>query len=203
VEGELPSKVTHIVIGFDDGSKVFFNDLRQFGYAKLEPTAELSELPFIKSLGPEPLSSDFKLAGFTSSLRRRSKTPVKSAILDQSIAAGVGNIYADESLFVARVHPKRLVGSLSNEDVERIFKAIRSVLKEALRWGGTSIQAYVDTEGRKGTYLQHAWVYRRDGESCRECGGKIVKTTVGGRGTHFCPHCQPLEQELFEPGGSL
>lgn len=193
VDGPLPSSTTHIIIRFDDGARLFFNDLRQFGYAKLVPIAEVEDQSFLKGLGPEPLSKDFTLERFATQLKRRGRSKTKPVILDQAVAAGVGNIYADEGLFLAKIHPERLAGSLDEVEVERLWKAIPEVLKEALKWGGTSAQAYIDPDGKRGTYLDHAYVYRRTGEPCRDCGTPIEKITVGGRGTHFCPHCQRME----------
>jgi formamidopyrimidine-DNA glycosylase len=193
VTGPLPSGVTHIVFTFDDGSKLFFNDLRQLGYASLVPTSEVPDLKFLKSLSPEPFSKEFTLERFATQLKRRGRSRIKTVLLDQAVAAGVGNIYADEALFLAKVHPERLAGSLDLDEVERLWKAVPEVLRESLRWGGTSIQAYIDPDGKRGTYLDHAYVYRRTGEPCRDCGTPIEKIIVGGRGTHFCPHCQRVE----------
>ena len=190
VEGDLPSKTTHIVFSFDDGSQLYFNDLRQFGYAKLEETSELVNHPFLKSLSPEPLSDHWRLEDLSAKLKRRPKIRIKLALLDQRVAAGIGNIYADEALFVARIHPERPAVSLDDDEIQRLHSAVREVLREALRRGGTSIQAYIDPDGQRGTYGAHAWVYRRAGEPCRECGTPIERIILGGRGSHFCPLCQ-------------
>lgn len=188
--GELPDRSTRVVFEFVDKTKLFFNDQRKFGWIKLLPTAEVGALSFIQKLGPEPLEN-WPLEQFIARIRRRAKSSIKAAILDQSVVAGVGNIYADESLFLAQIHPEALVGQLADQQLASLHGAIRQVLQKSIDEGGSSSRNYVDAEGRRGNYLDSAYVYGRAGQPCRVCGSPISKIRVAGRGTHFCPVCQP------------
>jgi formamidopyrimidine-DNA glycosylase len=190
--GELPDKSTRVMIEFSDGSKLFFNDQRKFGWMRLIPTAEVLQIDFFKKAGPEPLSADFTPAIFKERIARRARTNIKAAILDQTTLAGVGNIYADESLWMAKIHPQTLVGSVSSQKLNALYNAIREVLQLAIDKGGSSDRNYVDAEGRRGSYLKFANVFRREGQPCNRCGTTIIKTRVAGRGTHICPNCQKL-----------
>ncbi|MEX2043288.1 MAG: bifunctional DNA-formamidopyrimidine glycosylase/DNA-(apurinic or apyrimidinic site) lyase [Patescibacteria group bacterium] len=187
---QLPGKVTHAVFTFTDGSRLFYNDLRQFGYLKLMPTDAVEELPFIKSLGPEPLERSFSPAAFDALLRRRPKAKLKPLLLDQTVIAGLGNIYVDEALNLARLHPLRTTGSLTEAQRKELHRAIKKILRASLRAGGTSDNTYVTIRGARGDYLRRARVYHRVGEPCRRCGTAIKRVAVAGRGTHFCPRCQ-------------
>ncbi|MDP9211915.1 MAG: bifunctional DNA-formamidopyrimidine glycosylase/DNA-(apurinic or apyrimidinic site) lyase, partial [bacterium] len=186
----LPGKVTHATITFDDGSRLFYNDLRQFGYLKLVPTEQADLLPFISALGPEPLERSFTLERFENILRRRSSAKLKPLLLDQTAIAGLGNIYVDEALNLARLHPLRIAGSLTKPQRAALHAAIKRVLRDSLKAGGTSDNTYVTIRGERGDYLRRARVYHRTGEPCRRCGTPIKRTVVAGRGTHICPRCQ-------------
>jgi formamidopyrimidine-DNA glycosylase len=188
----LPDKSTRVTMTFDDGSQLFFNDQRKFGWIKLLPTAEISNTDFMKKVGPEPLEADFTAEQFASRFKRRAKTNIKAAILDQSVIAGVGNIYADESLWGAKIHPKRLVSSIKPEEFEKLYHELRDVMNLAIEKGGSSNHTYVNAEGKKGSYMNFARVFRREGLPCPRCGTTIEKIRVAGRGTHICPHCQRL-----------
>lgn len=188
--GELPDKSTRVTITFSDESRLFFNDQRKFGWMRLMPTVEVVNLDFFKKLGPEPLSAGFTEVEFRERIKRRKNTSIKAALLDQTVIAGVGNIYADESLWAARIHPKTLVRDISNRKLNQLYESLRTVLKLSIEKGGSSDRNYVDVAGREGSYLSFANVFRREGKACPRCGKGIVKTRVAGRGTHTCPRCQ-------------
>jgi formamidopyrimidine-DNA glycosylase len=188
--GKLPDRSTRVVLSFTDGSRLFFNDQRKFGWMKLLPTLEVPNIDFMKTVGPEPLEADFTAQQFKERFLRRSKTNIKAALLDQTVIAGVGNIYADESLWGARIDPRRLVGSLSAADFTRLYTQLRAVMNLAIEKGGSTDKNYVDAEGRRGSYLNFARVFRREGKDCPRCGHTIIKIKHAGRGTHFCEHCQ-------------
>lgn len=188
----LPDKSTRVTFSFTDGSQLFFNDQRKFGWARLLPTAEVPQLDFFKRVGPEPLSDDFTWQIMRDRLRRRKNTNIKAALLDQTVVAGVGNIYADESLWGAKIHPMLIVRDLSDSKIKGLYKSLVAVLRLSIAKGGSSSHTYVDAEGNKGSYLSFANVFRREGQPCPRCGTPILKTRVAGRGTHLCPHCQKL-----------
>ena len=193
---ELPDRHTRVIIDFTDGSWLFFNDLRKFGWMKLYPTAEVPNMPFMRRVGPEPLGDSCDSAAFISRIRRRNNTTVKAAILDQSVIAGVGNIYADESLWQACIHPAMRVHALSGEQLAVLLTSIKKVLALGIETGGSTDKNYVDAEGNKGNYLQFAHVFRREGQPCqRHPDSTIQKIRVAGRGTHICPACQVLPLE--------
>lgn len=188
----LPDRSTRVTIQFDDGSTLYFNDQRKFGWVRLLPTLEVPEIDFMKKVGPEPLAADFTAEQFAAQFTRRAKTSIKAALLDQSVVAGVGNIYADESLWGAKVHPQRLVGSLTKEEFALLYSELRDVMNLAIEKGGSSNQNYVNAEGKKGSYMDFARVFRREGLECPRCHAIIEKSRVAGRGTHTCPVCQVL-----------
>jgi formamidopyrimidine-DNA glycosylase len=190
--GELPDKSTRVTLEFTDQSKLFFNDQRKFGWMRLLPTIAVPDLDFFRKVGPEPLEHDFTAPDFVARLRRRAKSAVKSVLLDQTVVAGVGNIYADESLWGAKVHPSTLVQNLTDVQLERLYVALVAVLKLSIEKGGSTDRNYVDAHGRRGSYLTFASVFRREGQACPRCGSHIVKIRAAGRGTHLCPHCQKL-----------
>jgi formamidopyrimidine-DNA glycosylase len=188
--GKLPDKSTRVMIDFDDGSKLFFNDQRKFGWMRLLPTNQIPEIDFMKKVGPEPLDETFTSTEFISRLERRKKTSIKAALLDQTVLAGVGNIYADESLWAAKIHPATRVGDLSKRQLATLIGEIKKVLAFAIDAGGSTDRNYVDAEGKRGSYLGFAKVFRREGQPCENCGTPIEKIRVAGRGTHICPFCQ-------------
>lgn len=189
--GELPDRSTRVTITFDDGSKLFFNDLRKFGWVRLIATPEVMELDFFKKVGPEPLSADFKWQHLRDRLQRRARTSIKAAILDQTVVAGVGNIYADESLWGAKIHPATLVKDVPEARLHKLYDELVFVLKLSIEKGGSTDKNYVDAEGKRGSYLAFARVFRREGQACPRDGTIIEKIRVAGRGTHICPVCQP------------
>lgn len=187
----LPDKSTRVTLAFTDGSHLYFNDQRKFGWMKLLPTPAVEEQDFFKRVGPEPLEADFTWQVLKERLQRRKRTSIKAAILDQSVVAGVGNIYADESLWGAKLHPSRLVKDVSDAKLKLLYQAMIDVLRLSIAQGGSSNHTYVDAEGKKGSYMKFANVFRRDKQPCPRCGTTIIKTKVAGRGTHTCPICQP------------
>lgn len=187
---ELPDKSTRVIFTLSNGAKLYFNDQRKFGWVRLVPTAEIPMIDFFKKVGPEPLSNDFTWQIMHDRLQRRKNTNIKAALLDQSVIAGVGNIYADESLWGAKIHPTTLVRNVSDTRINALYKALRDVLQLSIDKGGSTDQHYVDAEGKRGKYLTFANVFRREGQPCPRCGTTIEKSRVAGRGTHTCPNCQ-------------
>jgi len=190
--GKLPDKSTRVTINFQDGSKLFFNDQRKFGWMRLLPTPEVQNIDFFKKVGPEPLSVYFTAKEFMQRVSRRFNSTIKATILDQTVIAGIGNIYADEALFTAKVHPALRVRDVSKTKLKSLYNAIREVLQISIDKGGSSSRNYVNAEGKKGSYLDYAKVYKREGKPCVRCGQEIIKIRVAGRGTHICPREQKL-----------
>lgn len=185
---------THVVFHFSDGSELRYKDVRQFGTMHLFPKGkELEEKPLVK-LGLEPLDESFTLEAFLTKLSGRS-TKIKPLLLNQEYIVGIGNIYVDESLFLARIHPERETSSLSDEELAVLHEAIIRTLNDAVAAGGSSIKSYVNGQGEIGLFQHQLRMYGRKGEACPTCGYAIEKTVVAGRGTHFCPNCQPLKRE--------
>ena len=193
--GKLPDNTTRERIDFTDGSRLYFNDLRKFGYMKLVPTGGVPQTDFMQRVGPEPLEEGFTDEVLFARLQRRKNTSIKAAILDQSVLAGVGNIYADESLWMAKIHPQTFVKDLSHAQVAVLRGAIVSVLQLSIDKGGSTDKNYVDAEGKKGSYLKFASVFRLEGQPCPRCGATIEKIRVAGRGTHICSRCQILDKK--------
>lgn len=191
--GELPDRSTRVVIEFTDGSHLFFNDQRRFGWMKLFPTIEVPNINFMQKVGPEPLEDDFTANMLYERLQRRKNTSIKAAILDQTVLAGVGNIYADEGLWGAKIHPATRVKGVSKAQITELWREIREVMTLAIEKGGSTDKNYVSAEGKRGSYLDFARVFRREGLPCpRHPGVLIEKSKVAGRGTHTCPVCQML-----------
>jgi len=187
-----PDKHTHVHIELDNGKWLLFRDTRKFGRIFVLPGApeDLEAFFTRKRLGLEPFTPDYELTSFLK--RFRGKTlRLKSLLLNQAFVAGVGNIYADEALFEAGLHPARRASGLRRAEKERLFKAIELVLERGVRFGGTTLRDFVNTEGEKGSNQEMLNVYGRGGEPCLRCGATIVKTVISQRGTHFCPECQP------------
>jgi len=185
---ELPNKFTRAVIGFNNDSFLYFNDVRRFGWIKLFTENEYIE--YQKTLGIEPLSKEFTLKKFQEILNKKKNVKIKQAIMEQKYLVGVGNIYADESLFEAGIKPMRVVKALSEAEIKKIWQAILRILRLAIKHRGTSFSDYLDSEGRKGNFIKYLKVYGRTGQKCLRCGGIVMKTKIGGRGTHWCEECQ-------------
>jgi formamidopyrimidine-DNA glycosylase len=180
-----PYPYTKVRLAFDDGTHLCFADVRQFGRMRLVEPGE----PWDAGLGPEPLAADFTVERFGAVLRGR-PTPIKVFLLDQRRIAGVGNIYACEALWEARIRPTRPARSLSPARRARLFESLRSVLRRAIHMGGTSARDYVNAAGVRGGFQNELAIYGRDGEACPRCGGPIVRTVIAQRGTWWCRSCQ-------------
>ena len=181
----------HVVLHLDDGTVLRFNDARRFGRIDLARTAELAQHPLLAGIGPEPLDPAFDGPLLAAALAGR-RTAIKTALLDQRIVAGIGNIYACEALHQARLSPSRLAMTVTGARADRLVLAIRDVLGRAIEAGGSSLRDYVQTSGELG-YFQHAWtVYGREGEACRRCAAAppVLRMTQGGRSTFYCARCQ-------------
>jgi formamidopyrimidine-DNA glycosylase len=199
-EGAPDDAFVRATIGFADGTVLRFSDTRKFGRMAIVDRADLSEdgdrprsrpgVPLHRVLGVEPLTSRFSTRWLRDFLRRRSRAAIKPLLLDQRGIAGVGNIYAIEALWRARIHPLRSAGSLRADEVARLREALRFVLRKGIRLGGASRRDYLDARGRQGRMQREFQVYDRAGEPCPRCGRAVVRTVVGGRGTFHCPRCQ-------------
>ncbi|MDT0161805.1 DNA-formamidopyrimidine glycosylase [Bacillus sp. AG4(2022)] len=186
---EDKDKHTHVIFHFTDGSELRYRDVRKFGtmhlFAKGE---EFASLP-LSQLGPEPFSEEFTPQFLQQRLAGTNRA-VKTALLDQKAVVGLGNIYVDEALFRAGIHPERLASSLSDDEIGRLHKEIVATLSEAVEKGGSTIRSYVNSQGQIGMFQLELFVYGRKGEACKTCGSTLERIIVGGRGTVFCPVCQ-------------
>lgn len=194
--GAPPDRYVRAVLSLDDGSELRFSDLRKFGAMWLVPDLSL----VLDRLGPEPLDGSLT-PSVLRELTARRRAPIKSVLLDQRALAGLGNIYADEALFAAGLHPQRPASSLSDSEVERLHGAIRQVLLAALDDRGASFRDYVDASGREGRHQFRVQVFRRTGQPCYVCGREIARVKVAGRSSHFCSKCQPLERVVARREG--
>ncbi len=182
-------KHTHLSLYFTDGNAMHYRDIRQFGKWRLFPLEEFKEAKEYWSLGIEPLTSQYTWARFLEGLKGRT-TRIKSLLLNQHFLAGLGNIYVDEALFEAGLHPLRRCDSLMEEEKRKLFRAIPRVLKRGLKYGGTSFRNYLNARGEAGANQEHLRVYGRSGQACRRCRNTVSRTVVSQRSSHFCPQCQ-------------
>lgn len=188
---QLPNKQTRVILKFEGGT-LYFNDQRKFGFIKVLPTKEVKNDTFIKKLAKEPWA--ITVDELYEKLQRHKNSSVKPTILDQTIICGLGNIYADEALFMSHIHPERKCGTITKEEVKQLIKNAKDVMEKSIASGGSTMATYVKADGTKGDYLElFAQVFRKEGQPCPRCGTKIIKTKVAGRGTHLCPHCQELK----------
>ena len=186
---EMPGRHTRVYFDFENGTHLYFNDQRKFGFIAVMDELGLQEDKFLSRLALEPW--DMKPDAFWAMLQRHKASLVKAVILDQSNIAGVGNIYADEGCFYAKILPWRRCDSLDREDANLLLEGLCSVMQASIDSGGSTMKDYVRADGTKGSYLEKfAQVFRREGLECRRCGGIIEKTRVAGRGTHYCKGCQ-------------
>ena len=186
----LPNKQTRVILEFEDGT-LYFNDQRKFGFIKVLPVSEVPNDSFIKKLAKEPW--DMTADEFYEKLQNHKNSLIKATILDQSIVCGLGNIYADEALFTSHIHPKRRSGTITKQEATTLLQSARLVMDKSIDSGGSTMATYVKADGTKGDYLEKfAQVFHRENQPCFICGTKIIKTKVAGRGTHICPHCQPV-----------
>jgi len=183
----LPDKFTRATFEFADGGKLYFNDMRRFGYLKIVNEKEL-QIEKAK-YGIEPLQTNFTLANFKQALQNR-KTSIKAVLLNQKLIAGVGNIYADESCFIAGVKPSTRVNKLTSIQVKELYKAIEKIIKQAIEKRGTTFNHFRDSDGNKGNFVKYLKVYGRAGEKCKKCGSILKSLRVAGRGTVYCINCQ-------------
>lgn len=187
----LPNRQTRVILHFAHGT-LYFNDQRKFGFIKVLATSAVEDDDFIRKLAKEPW--DMTTAEFYDQLQRHKNSVIKAVLLDQSIIAGLGNIYADESLFMSHIHPERRAGTISRAEATELLEAARAVMTRSIESGGSTMATYVRADGTRGNYLEKfAQVFRREGQPCPRCGTEIVKTRVAGRGTHLCPTCQVLD----------
>lgn len=183
----VPNVHTRAVIYFVDSSVLYFNDMRAFGYLQL--ANELEKQAVIKKYGIEPLADNFTINNFEQALKGK-KTTIKAVLLNQGIISGIGNIYADEVCFEAKIKPIRLVSTLTKQDTKRLYTAIQKIIKKAIQERGTTFNNYVDPHGKKGNFLSFLKVYGKGGEPCLVCKNKLKKVRVAARGTVFCSVCQ-------------
>jgi len=181
---------TRIIFHFTDGSRLFFNDLRKFGYLKVLDKVGLEKVLAKENYGPEPLEWAFTLQKFQELLKTKPNAQLKPLLMDQTFIAGIGNLYSDEILFYAGIHPKRRVKELAADKISKLYQGIKEILNEALKYKGSSIDTYRRTTGEKGTYEFHRKVYRKEGQKCSRCGQIIQSLKIGGRTAHYCPGCQ-------------
>lgn len=184
---DLPSKHTRVMVDFRDGARLFFNDMRVFGWIRLVEKQKYENQ--MRKTAPDVTEKEFSLDYLTNVLKKSGKA-VKLVLMDQEKIGGVGNIYANDALYLAKVMPNRKANSLSELETKNLLAAIRDVINKGIKYGGASAANYVDTRGLGGTYQDHFLVYKKDGQMCKGCGGKIQKMKIGGRGTFYCPVCQ-------------
>jgi formamidopyrimidine-DNA glycosylase len=188
----LPDKSTRVTFDLSNEAHLYFNDQRKFGWVRLIPTLEVPNIDFFKKVGPEPLSDDFTAKIFIERVKKRANTTIKAAILDQTVLAGIGNIYADESLWAAKIHPATRVRNVPDTKLKKLHEEMRYVLNLSIEKGGSTDRNYVNAEGKRGSYIDFARVFRQEGKPCpRHPETLIVKIKVAGRGTHLCLTCQP------------
>jgi formamidopyrimidine-DNA glycosylase len=180
---------THVIFQFTDGTELRYRDVRKFGTMHVSKKGEEEqELP-LSQLGPEPFSKSFTWEFLADKLQKTNRK-IKNVLLDQTVVVGLGNIYVDEVLFRAGIHPERPAHSLQEEEIRRLHREIVLTLEEAIEKGGSTVRSYVNTQGEPGMFQLQLFVYGRKGEPCLKCGQPIQKIVVGGRGTHYCERCQ-------------
>lgn len=180
---------THVVLPLDNGDQLRFTDLRQFGRIWLLPETSLKNLSGYQNLGVEPLETAFTVSYLKKLLKGRHRQ-IKPLLLDQTLIAGLGNIYTDEALHRAQINPEHPAGTLSPQEITRLHQAVRTVLQEGIEYRGTTVRDYLDGNGRPGGYQELLRVYNREGQPCRRCGQAITRKKISGRSAYFCPACQ-------------
>jgi formamidopyrimidine-DNA glycosylase len=193
--GRLPDSSTRVIIEFANGGRLYFNDQRKFGWLAVMPASAVAEIPLLAKMGPEPFDLD-AWPRFRDRARRHVRAPIKAVLLNQAVVAGIGNIYADEALWAARIHPETPVAAILDSQLEELLRSAAQVMELSLSLGGSTDRNYVDAEGRRGAYLDFAKVFRRQGQPCARCGQAIAKIRVAGRGTHLCPTCQRRQSSV-------
>ncbi|MBI2514801.1 DNA-formamidopyrimidine glycosylase [Candidatus Wolfebacteria bacterium] len=191
-KGALSEKVNdyiHLIFYLDNGWQLALSDLRKFAKVVFGPKEEMENLPELKNLGPDALKKSFKVEKFIK-LIKSEKRKIKQVLLDQGVIAGIGNIYSDDMLWQAKIHPLSKASQLKANQLKSLYVVMRQILKMALKLRGISISDFRDTSGKAGSYGDRRLVYRREGEPCRRCGTKIERVKLGGRSSCFCPMCQ-------------
>lgn len=188
--GKMPNSHTRVIFSFADGSRLYFNDQRKFGWIKLVNSSSLMVNGLLKDLGPEPLEKEFTWEVLKQNLLKHKSQPVKVAIMNQSVVSGVGNIYSNEACFNAGIDPRTKVNQLTDKDMKSLHRGVLKALRDGIKYGGSTRAHFVDPEGHKGYFLDYAYVYWKDKKPCKVCGSEIKKITLGGRGTYLCPKCQ-------------
>ncbi len=193
--GELPDRSTHVEVWLNNKAKLYFNDQRKFGWVRLIPTVEVPNIDFMKKVGPEPLEDSFTAKDFVQRLQRRKGSTIKAAILDQTVLAGIGNIYADEGLWGAKIHPATRVKDVPVAKLKKLFSELQYVLRLSIEKGGSTDRNYVNAEGNRGSYIDFARVFRQEGMPCQRHPNQLIeKIRVASRGTHICPKCQVFKE---------
>jgi formamidopyrimidine-DNA glycosylase len=185
---------THVFLALDDGRELRYNDVRRFGRMALLANGAHEQV--LGGLGVEPL--EVSEAEFRTRIQAR-KSRIKAVLLNQSVLRGIGNIYADESLWRAKIHPEKIGARLADDELRRLHRAVQHILREAIRLRGSSISDYVDLDGGRGEFQQKHRAYQHDGKKCFRCGTIIRRIIVAGRSTHFCPRCQPAPPKQRKP----
>ena len=182
-------KHTHVIFKFTDGTELRYRDVRKFGTMHLFDKGTEWDHPPLESLGPEPFDEPFS-ESYLQSVFKKTERTVKAVLLDQTVVVGLGNIYVDEALFRAGIHPNTKAKKLKKDQIKHLTESIKETLSEAVEMGGSSVRTYLNSQGEMGMFQQKLYVYDRKGKPCKRCGTLIEKTRVAGRGTHFCPECQ-------------
>ncbi len=189
VAGGIPGPHSLVIFKLDKNGVLYFNDLRRFGWIKVMKTYQVEKEGFVSRLGPDPFK-DLTLEKFVQILSKY-KTYIKVVLMDQAKIAGIGNIYANESLWLTKINPRTPASSLSKKQIEELYKNLLEVLKKGIKYGGASENMFVTAEGKEGTFQEHFFVYAQQGKLCKRCKKvKIQKNFLGGRGTYLCPNCQ-------------
>lgn len=187
---------SHIRLKFrlDNGKSLYFSDMRKFAKVTIEETRNLDHSPHLNSLGPEPLTSNFKFINFKTQLLKRPKGKIKQLLMDQTLISGIGNIYSDEILWRAGIHPRSLMDKIPEKNLKLAFKAMKEVLKKGIHFGGDSMSDYRNIRGEKGHFQEHHRAYKKNKTKCSKpkCSGVLERMVVGGRSAHFCPKHQKL-----------
>ncbi len=192
----LPNNATRIIFKLDKEAILYFNDLRKFAWIRVVDTDKVGEMPFFKNMGPEPfgaaqgkLERDLTEEKFEKIISN-SKKIIKPLLMDQTRIGGIGNIYANDALFLAKIDPRRSAKQISKEETKRLYEAILSVMEKSMKYGGASELNFVNVMGQEGSYQMHSLVYGKKGKPCPNCGSEIKKIFLGGRGTFYCDTCQ-------------
>lgn len=188
VAGGLGGNHTHVIFHLDKDGFLYYNDFRRFGWIKVMRTDDVGKEGLVGKMGPEPLK-DLTREYFTN-LLKKTRRNIKVVLMDQSKIGGVGNIYANDALWLAQISPKRAANTLTDDEIKLLFKSIEQVLKKGMEMGGSSENSYVRPDGTEGKYQNHTLIYGRQGTKCERCGAVVEKVMLGGRGTYFCPSCQ-------------